>query len=113
MAKTLKRKVMRRIYTVWFIKKATPAAGELAGFALLTNWGLQHVSPGHIMVNAISASNGFNAFGMFFVRAFMQESAAAQFAIVISGILGVIVLRDVWTQMNRFLSIRQKLILPL
>lgn len=103
---------MRRVYTVWFIRKATPAAGELAGFGLFINWGLKYVSPENILINAFSASDGLNTFAMFFVRAFMHLSDPSKFALVLGAIFGIIVVRDVWTQLNRLISIRQKLVIP-
>lgn len=102
---------MRKIYTIWFVRKATPVVGELAGFGLLVWWGLKYVSPGNILINAISAADGAYAFLMFFVRTFAHLSAPSQFASVASIILMAVIFRDVWLGIERFSALRQKLIL--
>ena len=102
---------MRRVYVTWFIRKATPAAGELAGFALLTNWGLNYVSPADIVINSFSAAGSTQAFIIFYVRAFLHLSGPSQFALIAGTVFGAIVMRDVWIQVNRLIALRQKLIL--
>ncbi len=102
---------MRRVYTIWMVRKATPVAGEMCGLFVLGFWGLKYVSPTSVLANAFSAADGLNAFVMFFVRAFQHLSAPSQFALVAAGILGAIILRDVWTQLGRLAEARSKMIL--
>ena len=107
----LKKRIMRRVYTIWMVRKATPVAGEMCGLFVLGFWGLKYVSPANIMANAFSAADGLNAFTMFFVRAFQHLSAPSQFALVAAGILGAMILRDVWIQLGRLAEARSKMML--
>ena len=111
MKNTLKKRIMRRVYVTWFIRKATPAAGELAGFGVLGFWGLKFVSPVDILINSISATDSFRALVIFYTNAFNHLSAPAQFALVAGAVLAVVVIRDVWLQLERLVALRQKLVL--
>ena len=102
---------MRRVYITWFIRKATPVAGELAGFGVLGFWGLKFVSPANILINSVSATDSFRALVIFYSNAFNHLSAPAQFALVVGALLAVVIIRDVWLQLGRFTALRQKLIL--
>ena len=108
---TLKKRIMRRVYVTWFVRKATPAAGELAGFGVLSFWGLKFVSPIDVLINSISAADSFRALVIFYSNAFNHLSAPAQFALVTGVLLAVVIIRDVWLQLGRLAALRQKLIL--
>lgn len=111
MENDLKKRIMRRVYAVWFVRKAAPLAAEGAGLLVLFVWGLRYVSPANIMVNAISAADGLYAFFMFFVRNFQNLPAASQFALAASVILAIVIARDMWIQGGRLFSVREKIAL--
>lgn len=110
MATTLKKRIMRRVYTIWFIRKAVPLGAELAVLGIAVVWGLQHTSPANILTNSISASNNMYAFMMFFIRSFSILTPPAQFALVITGLLGAFIARDIWTQAGHLSDARNKML---
>lgn len=109
MVTTLKKRIMRRVYTIWFIRKATPIAGELTVLGVAIFWGLKYTSPANIVANSISASDSMYAFMMFFVRSFSILTPPAQFALVVTGLLGAFIARDIWTQAGRLSELRSKM----
>lgn len=111
MQNELKKRIMRRVYTIWLVRRATPLAGEMCGLSLFGFWGLNYISPVNIMTNAFSAADGFYAFGLFFVRAFQHLSAPSQFALVAIGVLGALIVRDAWSQLGRLVEARNKMML--
>lgn len=96
MENTLKKRVMRRVYAVWLVRKTGPLVAETAGISLAGFWGMQYISPVHVVVNAIAAADGFRAFFIFFVRSFQHLSVPSQFAMVVSAMLAAVILRNMW-----------------
>lgn len=106
--KELKKRIMRRVYTIWFVRKAAPLATETAGLLTLLIWALQYISPASIMANALSASDGFYAFFLFFGRNFTILTPALQFSFVVTTVLAAIIVRDIWSHGQELASARNK-----
>jgi len=104
----LKKRIMRRVYAIWFVRKAAPLAAEVVGIFVLFAWALRYNSPASIMANAISASDGLFAFFMFFARTFSILTPATQFAFVVTSILAAIIARDMWSHGQELTSVRNK-----
>ncbi|MBI2639736.1 MAG: hypothetical protein HYW90_02475 [Candidatus Sungbacteria bacterium] len=109
MEKELKKRIMRRVYTIWFVRKAAPLATETAGLVALFTWALQYISPANIVANAISASDGFYAFFLFFGRSFTILTPALQFSFVATTVLVAIIARDIWSHGQELAAMRNKL----
>lgn len=107
----LKKRIMRRVYTIWFIRKAAPLAGEIALLGVLAIWGLQYISPANILVNAVSAASGLSSLAIFFVNAFSHLSAPSQMAVMASAVVSLLTVRDIWTNVERLAALRQRMFL--
>lgn len=71
----LKKRVMRRVYAVWFLRSVAPMLA--VEFVLLSGVAvgvLAHISIRHIAINALAASSGLQSFFQFFIDNFFVKS---------------------------------------
>lgn len=68
----LKKKIMRRVYAIWFFKKITsPFVVEMISFVALLLWTTVYVSPANVLNNLPSISSPFPV-ANFFISAFSE-----------------------------------------
>ena len=71
----LKRRIMRRVYALWFGRSVAPLlAVEFVLLAAVAAGVLAHISVRHIAMNAITASADVTAFIKFFISNFFVKS---------------------------------------
>jgi len=85
----LKKKIMRRVYAIWFFKKITsPFALELISFAALLLWMTVYVSLSNVLNNVPSISSPFPA-ANFFISAFYETEMIVK--IILIGMLALLI----------------------
>lgn len=97
-----KRRIMRRVYGVWFWKSVAPllaveavlVVGVLAGV-------LTHISIRQIMLNAFQASDGVRAFAQFFIDNFFVKSIQSQLLVGVWAVLLAFFVRDARRALDR------------
>lgn len=95
-AGVLKRRVMRRVYAVWFWKSAAPLlAVELVMLAGVAVGVLTHISVRHIMQNALAASADARAFIQFFINNFFVKSVQSQLLAGVYAVVTFFFVRDI------------------
>lgn len=98
----LKKRIMRRVYAVWFWKSIAPLlAVELILIAGVTIGVLTHVSLRSIMANAFGASSGVKAFILFFVNNFFVKSIQSRLLVAVFGALVGFFIRDFASALRR------------
>ncbi|MBI2055275.1 MAG: hypothetical protein HYT42_00045 [Candidatus Sungbacteria bacterium] len=94
-ANPLKKRVMRRIYAVWFLKSVAPLLAVefilLSGVAIGV---LTHISLRNIMINALNASSGVEDFLQFFIDNFFVKSIQSRLLVAVYGALIGFFIRD-------------------
>ncbi len=97
----LRKRILRRVYWLWFWRRVAPIvaiefvliAGALAGV-------LTHISPRHILLNALEASSGFGSFIQFFIDNFFVKSIQSRLlALLWVGFL-IYLVRDIRTTLR-------------
>ncbi len=98
----LKRRIMRRVYAVWFWKSVAPLlAAEavlLAGVAAAV---LTQISVRDIMLNALQASSGIATFAKFFAANFFIKSLQSRLLVAVYFAFAGFFARDVWNAVRR------------
>lgn len=88
----LKKKIMRRVYTVWFLRKATsPLVLEIFAFAaILFVLFSFYISLFDVMRNAFGGYSSLSALSVYFFRSFMVADLISQ--VLILGAMATFVL---------------------
>ncbi len=103
-ASAIKKRVMRRVYSVWFLKSFGPLLGvELILILGVAVGVLTHISVRNVMINALSASSGVRAFVQFFIDNFFVKSIQSRLLVAVYGVLVGFFVRDF---VNAWLRIR-------
>ena len=91
----LKARIMRRIYAIWFWRRAAPMLGVEAVLVVGVLVGvLSHISIPNILANAFHASADIGAFIKFFISNFFVKSAQSQLLVAAWGALIGFFIRD-------------------
>lgn len=102
----LKNRIMRRVYFVWFSRNVLPLlAVELVLLVGVVAGVFTQISVKHVLLNAITASDGALAFLLFFVDNFFVKSIQSQLLVAVWAVLGVFFLRDIRASLRRLRSI--------
>lgn len=97
-----KRRVMRRVYGVWFWKSVAPLLAVEAVLVVGVLVGvLTHISVRHIMQNALQASDGVRAFAQFFIDNFFVKSIQSQLLVGVWAVLLAFFVRDTRSALRR------------
>jgi hypothetical protein len=68
----LKKRIMRRIYVLWFFRKATSfLALEIYGFVIFVSFALYHISFFDVVRNAFSPTASYSTLHVFLFHNFM------------------------------------------
>jgi len=103
----LKRKIMRRVYALWFWRSVAPLLGvELVLVVGVAAGVLAHISLRHILLNAISASDGLRAFIQFFVDNFFVKSIQSRLLFGVWLAVMAFFLRDLLSTLGRLRAAR-------
>lgn len=98
----LKKRIMQRVYAVWFWRSVAPLLAVefilLIGVAVGV---LTHISIRHIMLNALQASANVQAFIMFFVNNFFVKSIQSRLLVAVYLVLVVFFARDIRNALRR------------
>ena len=98
----LKRRTMRRVYTVWFWRSVAPLlAVEFVMLAGVAAGVLAHVSVRHIAANAFSASADLPSFVRFFVDNFFVKSIQSRLLVAAYLLLAVFFVRVIRAALRR------------
>jgi len=98
----LKKRIMRRVYALWFWKSVAPLlAVELILIVGVTVGVLTHISLTNIMSNALHASSGLKAFILFFVNNFLVKSIQSRLLVAVYGALVGFFVRDFASALRR------------
>lgn len=99
---SLKARIMRRVYVVWFWRNVAPLLAVeailLVGVALGV---LTHISLRHIFLNAFSASADTRSFVQFFVDNFFVKSIQTQLLVAVYAALIAFFIRDLRSARRR------------
>lgn len=99
----LKKKIMRRVYAIWFYKKITsPFALELISFAALLLWMTVYVSPANVLNNAPSVSSPFPA-ANFFISAFSETELITKILFIGMFVSAIFLMKDLRITISRLL----------
>jgi len=75
----LKKKIMRRVYAIWFFRKITsPFTIEIFIFMAILVASVSYISFFNVMRNAFNSSNSVYSLSNFFLNAFVNADAVAQ-----------------------------------
>lgn len=106
-APELKRRIMRRVYAVWFWRSVAPMlAVELVLLTGVAVGVLTHISLRNVMLNALGASADTRAFLVFFVRNFFVKSIQSRLLVVVYGVLVAFFARDIRNTFRRLAGSR-------
>lgn len=98
----LKRRIMRRIYAIWFWKSVLPMlAVELVLLVGVAVGVLTHISLRHIFLNALQSSANAAAFFQFFIDNFFVKSIQSQLLVATYAVLAAFFVRDLRHTMRR------------
>ena len=99
----LKRRIMRRVYGIWFWKSVAPMlaveAVLLVGVAIGV---LTQISVRHILMNALAASSDVIAFIKFFASNFLAKSLQSRLLVAVYFAFAGFFARDIWNAARRF-----------
>ena len=99
----LKRRIMRRIYAIWFWKSVLPMlAVELVLLVGVAAGVLTHISLRHILLNALQSSAGVAAFFQFFIDNFFVKSIQSQLLVATYAVFAAFFIRDIRHALRRF-----------
>ncbi|OHA09804.1 MAG: hypothetical protein A3A44_03275 [Candidatus Sungbacteria bacterium RIFCSPLOWO2_01_FULL_60_25] len=91
----LKRRIMRRVYGVWFWKSVAPLLAVEAVLVVGVAAGVfTHISVRQILLNALQASDGATAFVQFFIDNFFVKSIQSQLLVAVWAVLLAFFVRD-------------------
>ncbi|OHA08638.1 MAG: hypothetical protein A3B37_01850 [Candidatus Sungbacteria bacterium RIFCSPLOWO2_01_FULL_59_16] len=91
----LKRRIMRRVYGIWFWKSVAPLLAVEAVLVVGVAVGvLTHISVRQILLNAFQASDGAAAFAQFFIDNFFVKSIQSQLLVAVWAVLLAFFVRD-------------------
>lgn len=103
----LKRRVLERVWRVWFWKRAAPLLVIEAGVALGVFVAVfSQISPRVILLNAIGASDGLRSFVQFFIDNLFVKSIQSRLLLVLWLGFVVYVWRDVLVVFRRYSAVR-------
>ena len=98
----LKKRIMRRIYAIWFFKSVAPLLAVefilLSGVAIGV---LTHISLRNIIINAFNASSGVRDFIQFFIDNFFVKSVQSRLLVAVYGALIGFFIRDFASALKR------------
>lgn len=98
----LKKRIMRRVYAVWFLKSIAPLLAVefilLSGVAIGV---LANVSLRNVMINAFNASSGVQDFLQFFINNFFIKSVQSRLLVAVYGALLGFFVRDFVSALRR------------
>lgn len=98
----LKRRIMRRVYGIWFWKSVAPLLAVEAVLIVGVAVGvLTHISVRQILLNALQASDGVRAFAQFFVDNFFVKSIQSQLLVAVWAVLLAFFVRDARNALRR------------
>lgn len=99
----LKKRIMRRVYGIWFWKTVAPLLAVEAVLLLGVAVGvLTQISVRAILLNALSASSDVMAFVRFFITNFLAKSIQSRLLLAIYFAFAGFFLRDVWNAIRRY-----------
>ncbi len=98
-----KTRTMRRIYRVWFLRRAAPLLSiELALLAGVLAGVLAYISPRQILLNAHQPSSGLSSFVQFFIDNFFVKSIQSRLLLAMWLGFMVYVIRDLRAVFSAF-----------
>lgn len=98
----LKRRIMRRVYGIWFWKSMAPMLAVEAILLVGVAAGIMtQISMRHILLNALAASSDVVAFIKFFASNFLAKSIQSRLLMAVYFALAGFFARDVWNVIRR------------
>lgn len=101
-APALTKRIMRRVYVIWFWKSVAPLLAVevilLLGVAVGV---LAHISLRNILINALNASSGVGDFLQFFISNFFVKSIQSRLLVAVYGTLVGFFIRDLVSAVKR------------
>lgn len=99
----LKKRIMRRVYAVWFWRSVAPLlAVEVILISGVAIGVLTHISVRNIMVNALASSHDIRAFLQFFVSNFFVKSIQSRLLFGAFAVVAAFFIRDLRMAVKRF-----------
>jgi len=98
----LKKRIMRRVYAVWFLRSVAPLLGaEIVLLVGVAAGVLTHISVRHILLNALAASEGGRSFVQFFIDNFLVKSIQSRLLLALYLVLAAFFIRDLSSVLGR------------
>lgn len=104
----LKARIMRRIYTIWFLKSMAPLlAVELILLLGVAIGVLANISLRNILVNALNASSGLGDFIQFFIDNFFVKSIQSRLLVAVYALVVAFFARDLRNVLRKMRAVNR------
>ena len=101
----LKKKIMRRVYSVWLFRRATnPFALEMLAFAAAFFWLAFYVSFENVAENVFPMMGSPVSFVEFFILAFSATELVSKILLVVAALSAVLMIKDLTPNFLRIFS---------